>query len=311
MSSQVSVLFDAPGPRAKRLYAAAAVAAIVVLALIGWVVLGRLNEKGQLTSEKWSPFLTAEIWTEYLIPGIRGTLVAAGISIVLALTLGFLLGVGRLSTVPFIRVPSGVFVEVFRAVPVLIMMFFSYAAYDYYDVFPSERLALAGVVTGLTVYNGAVVAELIRSGVHSLPKGQREAAVAVGLRDGQVMRLVLLPQAITAMMPALVSQLVVVLKDSALGYIITYSDLLNQVDQIGSYKQNLVPTFIVVAALYILMNWLLSVAATKVEQRTRRRGHTAGGPIAVDHAAVVAGATPEAAGIPVGGRGGDGEDQGG
>jgi glutamate transport system permease protein len=287
MSSQTTVLFDAPGPRAKRLYAFATVAGIALAALALWFVLTKLDEKGQLTGAKWRPFLTGEIWTEYLIPGLVGTLVAAAIAIVLAMTLGMLLGVGRLSTNALVRTPCAAVVEFFRAVPVLLLMVFSYQAYSVYDVVPSDRLALAGVITGLTLYNGSVVAELVRSGVGSLPKGQREAAMAIGLRPGGVMRLVLLPQAITAMLPAIVSQLVVVLKDSALGYIITYEDLLNTVDQIGNYKANLIPAFIVVAAIYIVLNSLLSSAAHRIERRLRRRGHTAGGPLELDESAAV------------------------
>jgi glutamate transport system permease protein len=287
MTAQTTVLFDAPGPRAKRLYALIALASAVVAALVLWFVIDRLGDNGQLEGAKWSPFLTGEIWTVYLIPGILGTLKAAGISIVLALALGFLLGVGRLSEHRWIRTPCGAIVEFFRAVPVLLLMIFSYNVYVYYNLLPSAQFALAGVVTGLTFYNGAVVAELVRSGVKSLPRGQSEAAKAIGLRPGPMMRLVLLPQAVTAMLPAIVSQLVVVLKDSALGYIITYNDLLQQVQLIGSYKVNILPTFFVVAAIFILMNWLLTVAARKVEERLRRRGHSAGGPIAPDAGAAV------------------------
>ena len=282
-----SVLFDAPGPRAKRVYAAVGVASIVVLLLILWFVLDKLNEKGQLTAAKWKPFLTAEIWTAYLIPGLIGTLTAAAISVVLALTIGALLGVGRLSSAAWIRWPCGVIVEFFRSVPVLLMMLFAYALYGFYNLFPSDRLALTAVVTGLTLYNGSVVAELVRSGVHSLPRGQNEAALAIGLTTSKTMWLVLLPQAITAMLPAIVGQLVVVLKDTALGYIITYEELLRKAEQIGNYKSNLLPALIFVGALYVLVNWLVSVLANKAEQRTRRRGRAAGGPIApdqVDHA---------------------------
>ena len=282
-----SVLFDAPGPRAKRVYAAVGVASIVVLLLILWFVLSKLNEKGQLTAAKWKPFLTAEIWTAYLIPGLIGTLTAAAISVVLALTIGALLGVGRLSSAAWIRWPCGVIVEFFRSVPVLLMMLFAYALYGFYNLFPSDRLALTAVVTGLTLYNGSVVAELVRSGVHSLPRGQNEAALAIGLTTSKTMWLVLLPQAITAMLPAIVGQLVVVLKDTALGYIITYEELLRKAEQIGNYKSNLLPALIFVGALYVLVNWLVSVLANKAEQRTRRRGRAAGGPIApdqVDHA---------------------------
>ena len=283
------VLFDAPGPRAKRLYAVIGAASIVILLLILWFVLAKLDDKGQLTAAKWKPFLTGEIWSQYLIPGILGTLKAAAISVVLASVLGVLLGVGRLSSAKWIRWPSSVVVEFFRSVPVLLMMLFAYFLYGHYQTFPADQLALAGVVTGLTFYNGSVIAELVRSGVHSLPKGQNEAALAIGLTTGKTMRLVLLPQAITAMMPAIVGQLVVVLKDTALGYIITYEELLRKAEQIGNFKSNLLPALIVVGALYIVINNVVGLLAIKLEARTRRRGRSAGGPLApdqIDQAAV-------------------------
>ncbi|WP_371403604.1 amino acid ABC transporter permease [Kribbella sp. NBC_00662] len=277
-----TVLFDAPGPRAKRLYFGVGVVAVVAILLVLWFVLDRLNEKGQLTAAKWKPFLTGEIWTQYILPGLAGTLIAAAISVVLAMVVGVLLGVGRLSSQAWVRWPCGVLVEFFRAVPVLLMMLFTYALYAKYELFPPERYALAAVVTGLTLYNGSVVAELVRSGVHSLPKGQSEAAMAIGLTSGKSMRLVLLPQAITAMLPAIVGQLVVILKDTALGYIITYEELLRKAEQIGNYKSNLVPAFIVIGAIFIIINYLLTVVAQRVESLMRRRGRSAGGPLTAD-----------------------------
>ena len=298
MSTTTSVLFDAPGPKAKRLYAAVGVGSIVVLLLILWFVIAKLNEKEQLTAAKWKPFLTAEIWTEYLIPGLIGTLTAAAIAVVLSLTVGVLLGVGRLSSAAWIRWPCGIVVEFFRAVPVLMMMLFAYALFGYYDLFPSERLPLAAVVFGLMFYNGAVVAELVRSGVHSLPKGQNEAALAIGLTTQKTMRLVLLPQAITAMLPAIVGQLVVILKDTALGYIITYEELLRKAEQIGNFKSNLLPALIVVGAIFVVVNYFLGLGAVKVEQRMRRRGRSAGGPLAPDQIDQTAVATAAAAALP-------------
>ncbi|TCC16330.1 amino acid ABC transporter permease [Kribbella sindirgiensis] len=277
-----SVLFDAPGPRSKRLYAAVGVASIVALFLALWFVIDRFNEKGQLTAAKWKPFLTGEIWTAYLLPGLAGTLTAAAISVVLAMIVGVLLGVGRLSAAVWIRWPCSVIVEFFRAVPVLLMMLFTFALYAHYEVFPPEQYALAAVVTALTLYNGAVVAELVRSGVFSLPKGQREAALAIGLTGGKTMRLVLLPQAITAMLPAIVGQLVVILKDTALGYIITYEELLRKAEQIGNFKVNLLPALIVVGAIFVIVNYLLGLLANRVETMMRRRGRSAGGPLTAD-----------------------------
>jgi glutamate transport system permease protein len=188
----------------------------------------------------------------------------------LAGILGFALGVGRLSPMRAVRIPCAVIVEFFRAVPVLIMMIFAYFLYALHDVFPSKYLALAGVVTGLTLYNGAVIAEIVRSGVNSLPRGQSEAASALGLSWGQTMRSIMLPQAVTSMLPVLVSQLVVVLKDTAIGYQITFLEMVRQGTVIGSTYGNYIPALIVIAVLMIGLNFSLSAAATRLERRLRR-----------------------------------------
>jgi glutamate transport system permease protein len=268
--SGASVLFDAPGPRA-RVRNRIITAVTVVLALLAAVVIyGRLESKGQLTSAKWEPFLTPNLWTTYVLPGVQGTLTAAAVSIVLALVLGFLLGVGRMSTHKILSWACAVFVEFFRAVPVLIMMIFAYFLFALYDVFPSKYLALAGVITGLTLYNGAVIAEIVRAGVNALPRGQAEAASALGLRWGQTMRSIMLPQAITSMLPVLVSQMVVVLKDTAIGYQITFVEMVRQGTVVGSAYGNYVPALIVIALLMISVNFTLSAVATRLERRMRR-----------------------------------------
>ncbi|HEV7419652.1 MAG TPA: amino acid ABC transporter permease [Mycobacterium sp.] len=265
-----SVLFDAPGPRAQTRNRIISVVTVAVTALVLAAVYSRLKAKGQLDAEKWKPFLTSNLWTTYMLPGVQGTLTAAAVSIVLALVLGFVLGVGRLSTTAPIRWICSVIVEFFRAVPVLIMMIFAYFLYATYDVFPSRQLALAGVITGLTLYNGAVIAEVVRAGVNALPRGQAEAASALGLRWGQTMRSILLPQAVTSMLPVLISQLVVVLKDTAIGYQITFVEMVRQGTVVGSQYGNYVPALIVVAVLMISVNFTLSALATRVEGRMRR-----------------------------------------
>lgn len=289
--SSASVLYDAPGPRARARNRVISVVTVALLALVVWAIIAKLGAKGQLTAAKWKPFTTADLWTTYVLPGIQGTLTAAAMSIVLAGVLGMLLGVGRLSHVGLIRWPCTVIVEFFRAVPVLIMMIFAYFLFALYDVFPSEQLALAGVVTGLTLYNGAVIAEIVRAGVGSLPRGQSEAASALGLSWGQTMRSILLPQAITSMLPVLVSQLVVVLKDTAIGYQITFVEMVRQGTVVGSTYGNYVPALMVISVLMISTNFALSVAATKLEQRLRRSRRT---PEPLEADAIEAGGAPSA-----------------
>ncbi len=243
---------------------------VAITLLVAWMVYTKLDEKGQLDAAKWKPFLTANLWKTYILDGIQGTLTAAAAAIVLALALGFLLGVGRMSSNGLIRWPCAVFVEFFRAVPVLVAMLFAFGLFAAYDIFPGKQLALAGVIAGLTFYNGAVIAEIVRAGVKALPRGQSEAAYALGLTWGQTMRSIQLPQAITSMLPVLISQLVVVLKDTAIGYQITFLETVRQGTNVGSAYGNLLPALIVVAALMISLNFALSSFATWLERRLRR-----------------------------------------
>jgi glutamate transport system permease protein len=271
MSREAAVLFDAPGPKA--LVRHRIIAVIGVLVLVGLLVLiirGLANPaNNQLTAEKWLPFLDPVSWTAYLLPGLIGTLQAAGISVVLAVVAGVLLGMGRLSELVVIRIVCGAFVEFFRAVPVLMMMLFAY----YFGLFvlkiSGNSLPLFGVVVGLTFYNSCVIAELVRSGVGSLPRGQREAGYAIGMTATQTLVTILLPQAIAAMLPSIISQLVVILKDSALGYAISYLELLRAGQNLATARGNLIPTLIVLAVIYIVINYALTRVAGAVEQRLR------------------------------------------
>ncbi|AMY55833.1 Arginine transport system permease protein ArtQ [Rhodococcoides fascians D188] len=276
MSDAVAVLYDVPGPKAVLRYRILTVVVAVISLGIAFLIYRALDSKGQLTAEKWDPFLESTTWTTYLLPGIQGTLVAAALSIVFALVLGAVLGIGRLSDHRAVRIVSGAIVELFRAVPVLILMIFLYAVYADYEVFKVKYLALAAVVTGLTLYNGSVIAEIVRAGVNSLPKGQREAASALGMRKSQVMTLVLLPQAVTAMLPAIISQMVVALKDSALGYIIGYVEVVRSGQQVGAFYSNYLPSLIIVAVIMIIINSALTKLATVVERRLRSRKRKGG-----------------------------------
>jgi glutamate transport system permease protein len=200
-------------------------------------------------------------------------LIAAALSIVLATTIGTLFGVGRLSSHAPVRWVCGVIVEFFRAVPVLIMMVAGWVLFSRMAFIPREHAPLIAVVVALTLYNGAVIAELVRSGVHGLPKGQREAGLAIGMTRSQSLRNIELPQALLAMLPSLVSQFVVVLKDSALGQIITYQELLRQARLLGSRSpMPVLQALLVAAVIFILINYLLTkfaeIAARRVSART-------------------------------------------
>ncbi|MEU0473426.1 amino acid ABC transporter permease [Streptomyces olivaceus] len=280
-----SVLYDAQGPRAKRRNIIFTVVFVVAMAALLWWVFGTLNDKGQLEWVLWKPFFSGtEAWSTYIWPGLENTLKAAALAVVIALPLGAVLGIARLSDHVWVRVPATVLVEFFRSIPVLVLMIFGLALFAEYTNVSSDDRPLYAVVTGLVLYNASVLAEIVRSGILSLPKGQGEGAMAIGLRKGQVMRLILLPQAVTAMLPAIVSQLVVILKDTALGgAVLTFPELLASANTMsGYYGANVIASFTVVAVIYIALNFLLTSFASWLERRLRRAKKSTGAVLRAD-----------------------------
>lgn len=279
MSTQ-QVLFDIPGPKARsRHLIYGIVGSLAILALLALAGV-RMAEKGQFEAAKWTPFLESSTWTFYLLPGLSATLKAAAVAVVLSMIVGIGLAMLRMSDIRVVRWASGVFVEFFRAVPVLIMMIFTWQMLVKNSTMVrfAEALGISGseatfiaVVVGLVLYNGSVICEIVRNGVGSLPGGQREAGLSIGLSSAQVRRSILVPQALTAMLPALVSQIVVITKDSALGYIITYPELLSRTRQLGSANANTLVAYLVAAVIFILINYAITKLAEWIEGRQRRR----------------------------------------
>ncbi len=263
MSTAPSVLFDAPGPRTvarHRLYTVVAVVGLLgVLAFVVW----RLYEAEQLTYEKWEVFVTPSYIRALLVDGLLTTLQMAVSAILLAVVFGVIFGVGKLSDHRFIRWPCWAVVEFFRAVPVLLLMVLVWFSIG----IEREGASYWAVVVALTLYNGAVLAEVFRAGIQAVPSGQAEAAYAIGMRKSQVMNIVLLPQAVKIMLPAIISQMVVALKDTSLGYAVAAPGLTAVGKLIWNGEQNHVPTAIVLAMIYIAVNLLLTGVATWVQKK--------------------------------------------
>ncbi|MFF5131385.1 amino acid ABC transporter permease [Streptomyces syringium] len=263
-----SVLYDVPGPRAKvrnRVYGVLSTVAILgLIAFIGY----KLDSTGQFQAGLWDDYEYADT-QQRILDGLLTTLKTFAIAAVLSVVLGTVLAAGRLSDHKPVRWAATTVVEFFRAMPLLIMIFLLYAA-----VFTSEPMW--ALVIGLTLYNGSVQAEIFRSGINAVPRGQSEAAYAIGLRKTQVMTGVLVPQAVRSMLPSIISQLVVTLKDTSLGFIILYEELLfvgkafaQQTPPVnGVYA--FIPMVIVFGSIYILLCLALSSVATWVERRTQR-----------------------------------------
>ena len=266
-----AVLYDHPGPRAKvRNLVLTILFGIGLLAVLWWIY-RKFDAKGQWAAALWKPFLEASTWTDYILPGLWATLSAAAVAMVLSLAFGLLFSVGRLSDHRWLSVPSGIVVEFFRAVPLLLLIFFIFFGLPFLTQQPMPPFW--AVVIGLTLYNGSVLAEAFRAGIKSVPRGQSEAGYAIGMRKSQVMQEILFPQAARAMLPVIVSQLVVLVKDTALGYIIAYTELLqNGVNTLAANYGNIVAAAIVAAIIYILVNATLTAVAGWLERRTRRKG---------------------------------------
>ncbi|MFF4316340.1 amino acid ABC transporter permease [Streptomyces sp. 900105755] len=266
-----SVLYDTPGPRAKRRNVVLSVVFVLLLALAIWWVWQKMDDKGQLKWALWQPFTTSEAWTTYLLPGLGNTLKAAALAMVIALPLGALFGIARMSDHAWVRIPAAWIVEFFRAIPVLLLMLFANEFYVRSTGVGSDERPLYAVVTGLVLYNASVLAEVVRAGVLALPKGQTEAAYAIGLRKGQTMTGILLPQAVTVMLPAIVSQLVVIVKDTALGGVmLQFTELLTARGTLAANYANVIPSFVVVGVVFILLNLVLTTFASWLEKRLRR-----------------------------------------
>jgi glutamate transport system permease protein len=258
-----SVLFDAPGPRTRARHRAYTVAVAIALVALVALVLLRLQSKGQLAYSLWEPFVTPK-YVEALLRGLGKTLQMAAFSVLFSVVFGVVFGLAKLSDHRWVRLPAWAVVEFFRAVPVLLLMVFVFAAYG---VGQGGIGSFWCVVIALTLYNGSVLAEVFRAGINAVPHGQAEAAYALGLRKTQVMTIILLPQAVKIMLPSIISQCVVALKDTSLGYYILAPGLTAVGKAIYTEFQNQVQTAIVVTAMYVTVNLLLTALATWVQRK--------------------------------------------
>lgn len=255
-----TVLFDAPGPRAVRRHRLIAVATVIGLIAIAAAVVWKLAVEDQFAGDKWEPFVTPDI-IEFLLEGLRNTVLAAAVAIVIAVAFGIIFGVGKLSEHWWLRWPSWTVVEFFRAVPLLMLILFIFAMQGY------PIGSLVPLIIGLILYNGSVLAEVFRAGINAVPAGQSEAAYAIGMRKNQVMRIILLPQAVKIMLPAIISQCIVALKDTSLGFYILAPVLTSQGKQIWTAFHNKLATAIVLAVVYITLNLILDFVGRWVARR--------------------------------------------
>lgn len=282
MSAVPSVLYDAPGPRARRRARVISVASIAMFVLLLVLVGLRLNQTGQFEADRWAPLFWPRdeaflsVWGQIRI-GITNTLIAAALAIGFSLVLGTALTTARLLLGRYSRLPLVLVAEVLRGAPVVILIFFAARVLPTLGVDLSQRWYL---VIGLTAYNFVVIGEILRAGVAALPRGQREAGLAIGLTPRQTVLQIQMPQSFRLMLPALISQLVVIVKDTSLAAVVLIGplELLNVGRRIEGFLENPLQTYLLIALLYILVNSLLGRLAVYAERRlsTARSGKGTG-----------------------------------
>lgn len=287
MSNVSSVLYDIPGPvtkRRQRLWSV--LAGLLILAVIG-AGLFAMYRNG-VFDERWLVLIdppnvrgldstASDVWVNSLIMTglVQGTLAAAGLAMPIAAVVALILVVLRTSTMRAVSIPAKVVIEIARGLPVLVLMLFGFFVFNF-----SGYLSVA---FGLIVYNAAILAEILRAGLASIAKGQGEAGMAIGLTWFQNFFIVTLPQAVRVMMPSIIAQLVVLLKDTSIGFIVGYYELLRsgQVNWNFFGNETRLPFFVAVLAIYLVVNFTLTRVAIGVEARLRKRGQKVEMPTAV------------------------------
>lgn len=267
----MSVLFDAPGPRARRrslvislfvgVLLAAGVAWLAVTLAMPRTTAAGATQPGLFDPSRWDVFLDVAIWRR-LAASLLNTLAMAGVAALMAIVVGVLFSFARAARSRFVSIPAAIVLEFFRGMPVLLMMLFILLVF-------ATGAYWAGVLA-LGLYNGAIIGEILRSGLAALPRGQREAGLTIGLTPLATRFRIEFPQAARNMLPIIIAQLVVLLKDTALAYVIAYPELLQSVRNLSNFFGNryFFSFFLVVLVVYVSLNLLLSWVARIVARRT-------------------------------------------
>ncbi|WHZ13071.1 MAG: ABC transporter, permease protein (cluster 3, basic aa/glutamine/opines) [Burkholderiaceae bacterium] len=254
------ILFGAPSPRARAVIRAMSVIAAAVLLVLAAGIAVRFHTAGQLDARLWRYFAWPTTWA-FLGEGLLGTMASAAMAGVIALGLGLVLLIGRLARPRLLRWPSVAAIEFLRGTPTLLLIYVCFL------VLPQVGIKL-GTYWMLTLpiafSTAAVVAEVYRAGVLAVPRGQADAARSLGLTEAQVFFSVVFPQALRYIVPALVAQLVIVVKDTTFGYVVTYGELMQNAKVLIANYHALVPVYLVVAMLYCLVNYAISRASKRL-----------------------------------------------
>ncbi len=264
-----TTLFERPGPRGQRSNRVIEIVSWVILVVAVYLIILTLNKHGAFDVAAWQPFALWGVWKQLGL-GLFNNLRAAAVGMLLSMLFGCFLGCGLLSKKKIVQYPCRVFTDIFNGIPILLLLFFTSL------VLPSWGLPLSDfwfLVIALSLYSTAVVGDLVRAGVLAVPHGESEAAAALGFSGLQSMWLILLPQALRMMSPALVSQMVIVFKGTTLAFVLGgYFDLLRSATVLGAYfSRSLLQAQVIAAIMFMLVNIILSQIAAAIERKEKRR----------------------------------------
>lgn len=285
--SKANVLFDEPGPLGRRRIALATVGVLLVAAGVVALAVWQFARSGQLGADQWRPF-TQSVYLKVLWQGMEGTLRATGVAVLISFPVGAVVGLMRVSVIAPVRAVARVYVEFFRSIPLLLLIYFFLLVLPFWHV---NLPIFWKLVMPIVLTNVAILAEVFRAGIGALDRGQFEAAEAVGLRRMQMMRLVVMPQVIRLLVPVLVNGLVTVLKDTTLGYVVSYPELMRTAQGLTANLHLLIQPYLVAALIYVVVNALLSQLAHFLERRLSRSRRTGASAAAIDEAEDTVGVT--------------------
>lgn len=258
------ILYEAPGPKARRRIAIATVISLIALAALIALIIRQFYISGQLQAKYWSLFTRYTTW-RFLGRGLAGTLEVALMSSVVSFATGMVLMLGRISRSRILRWISTALIELSRGIPTLLFIYFFFLLAPQFGL---KLPAFWKIVLPVSISAAGVVAEVLRSGVNAVPKGQTEAALSLGMRNGSVFFKIVFPQAFRYVIPALIAEIVIVLKDTTFAYVVNYADLMQNAKVLISNYDALLSVYLVTAVIYILINYLLNKLSVAIARRS-------------------------------------------
>ena len=258
-----AMLYEPPGPKTKKIINVITAVSVVLLVYFAVIVVRRFYDTGQLDERYWSFFAKYTTW-KFLAKGLLGTLEVAVVAGAVTFIGGFFMMTARISGIKILKMLSTALIEFTRGVPTLLFIYFFFLISPQYGIKlpPLWKIALPVAISA-----SGVVAEALRSGVNAVPAGQREAALSLGMRGAQVFLKIVFPQAMRFVIPALIAELVIVVKDTTFAYVVNFPDLMQNAKVLISNYDSMLSVYLLVAVIYIIINYLLNKASVAAYHR--------------------------------------------